>query len=763
MATPDDILPDDTAEQDGAGASAATRDYDASQIARENWQRYRYGISRGHNNYTRLAQRLEGFYLGGDRDGNGRLTGGGQWSDDDLAILEEQGRPAYEFNEIKPAVDAAVGYQIHNRMDIAFRPRGGGATKEVADVRSKVAMQIADNNRLHWIETEVFSDGMIQQRGFFEFRMDFDDAIYGELRGSALDPMDVIPDPDAKSYDPSGWGDVIVMRWLTLDDIEGLYGRDARKRVESSYIDQADSQDFGDDDEGASRAKFGRESRGLYYDGEYTVNDLRRIKVIDRQHWVRTVMDVAIHPGGDIRPLSGDEAPEVLDHIRSVGATITRRRMKRVRWTVSTIYDVLLHDDWSPYDRFTVVPYFPYFRRGRTRGMVDNAVSPQEAANKGLSQYIHILNTTANSGWQVEEGQLTNMTTEELEESGSRTGLVIERKSGTSPLQKIQPNQVPTGVEHLIEMAVRTLKEVTVPDAMRGNRSGETSGVAIQSKQHAAQQQLAVPLDNLARTRAMVGAWIDYAISKYYDTERVFRVTKTDPETGKEIEERLVINQFDPMSGAYLNDMTAGEYDVIVTEQPMQVTFENSQYEQAIEMRKQGIAIPDQFVIKHSNLSDKFEVIQAIEGAQGGGEQQPDPLTEAEVALRMARTEKERALARKHGAESVAKSVEGMYSATQAAATIAQAPEVSTLADGLLRSAGFEDRDAPPIVPNMGAAARMTAGAGGVAIDVPSNTSPMFPARAKPEVPVGSVIDQIAPESASVGMNAGIETQEFER
>jgi hypothetical protein len=38
-----------------------------------------------------------------------------------------------------------------------------------------VAMQIANNNKLHWLETEVFQDGMIQQRGFYDARMSFDD------------------------------------------------------------------------------------------------------------------------------------------------------------------------------------------------------------------------------------------------------------------------------------------------------------------------------------------------------------------------------------------------------------------------------------------------------------------------------------------------------------------------------------------------------------------------------------------------------------
>ena len=74
----------------------------------------------------------------------------------------------------------------------------------------------------------------------------------------------------------------------------------------------------------------------------------------------------------------------------------------------------------------------------------------------------------------------------------------------------------------------------------------------------------------------------------------------------------LEINKFDPATGTYLNDVTLGQYDVVVTEVPMQVTFENSQFEQAIKMREKGIAIPDPVVIRYSNLADKNEVIEQM-------------------------------------------------------------------------------------------------------------------------------------------------------
>ena len=677
-------------------------------VAADNWRRYQYGMERGHRAYTETARFLEGYYLGGLYDGAGKLQPGGHWSAADLDVLEAQRRPAYETNQTMPALNSAFGYQISNRLDISFRPRAGAATKDLADARSKVAMQVAGNNKLHWLESEVFQDGLIQQRGYFDVRMDFDDNLDGELRITVLDPMDVIPDPDAKGYHPKSWSDVIITRWLSLEEIEGLYGLEMRHKVEEEHVYTGD-RDFGEmgDDDGEERSKFALNS-GFPSDSQYGSNDIRRVRIIDRQKWVRDVMPVAMFPGGDVRQLNGDETPEVLDQLRQSGAIITKRRAKRVRWSVST-QCTTLHDDWSDYDRFTIVPYFPYFRRGQTRGMVDNAVGPQRILDKAISQAIHIVNSTANSGWQMEQNQLTNMSSRQLEEHGASTGLVLERRTGTPPLMKITSNPMPQGISELIQIAATTLGEVTVPPAMRGVGDGQESGIAIQSKQHASQQQLAVPLDNLARTRNMLADWIDYALGKYYSAERTFMITKTDPITGKEIEERLIINQFDPSTGVYLNDLTSGEYETVITEQPMQVTFENSQFTQSLEMRKEGIQIPDTAVVRVSNLTNKAEIIEQMQNAAAPPQ---DPLAEAKAALMQAQ-------ALKVNAERATKNVEGMFSATSAANLIAQNPAIAPVADQIWASAGGDDADAEPAIPGMPGSIEP--------IDMPSNTSPNFP------------------------------------
>lgn len=69
--------------------------------------------------------------------------------------------------------------------------------------------------------------------------------------------------------------------------------------------------------------------------------------------------------------------------------------------------------------------------------------------NKISSQELHIVNTTANSGWIVESGSLAGMDADDLEEHGAETGLVLEFNRGSNPPAKIPPNQIPTGLDRI--------------------------------------------------------------------------------------------------------------------------------------------------------------------------------------------------------------------------------------------------------------------------------------------------------------------------
>lgn len=685
------------------------------------WDRYVYCKRRGHMTYQVEARTNEDYYLGG----------GLQWPAEVKEMLESQGRMPSELNLIMPAVNSILGYQINNRLDPQLRPRGGAADEQLAKVLEKVVKYVLDDNSYYQVESEVFADGAIQQRGFIEIRLDYTKSIFGEIRIESVDPLDVLPDPDAKSYEPEGWRDVRKTGYFSVDEIRQRFGEQAARTLLREAPSEADHHgDHGtDQSDEVERPKFGMEDQSAldygqgspyHEDGEREY--LAKYRILETQEWRYGKFDCAISPTGEIY-LVEDAGQDRLAEWQAAGYVFQKRMHRRVWHTVSTEHHVLW-SGWSPFPFFTLIPYFYLFRRGRTRGMVDNARSPQDVTNKAMSQTITVLNGAANTGWIADENALVNMTDRELEERGAENGLVIIKKQGKE-VQRINPLTMPEGLHRLTETMPPMLQQITgANSAMQGTTQYEESGKALQSRQFAAQQQQALPLDNLSRTRRMVVKAIIWIVQHFYTYERVFRITEEDA-YGRPRTTELQVNYPSPDGQTILNDLTIGEYDIVIAERPATVTLDNSQFNQVLEMRDKGIPIPDPVVIRYSNLTDKTDIIGAMESQAG----QADPEAQANATLLEAK-----AMLTK--AEAVNKRVEAMYSATTAGQLLASIPQIAGMADQMLKSAGFEDQDAPPIVAEP---AGITPGA----IPAPAeNTNPL------------------TPTNPGVGLTAGIESGE---
>ena len=579
---------------------------DPSAVARHNHARYVRARDNGHSKYMEQAEKFDGFY-----------TGEGQWDEKVKAKLDSEGRPALTFNMVLAVINTALGDQLSREVQMGFKPRRN-ASREVAGVLNKLTMQIMHANRYRYVEMMVLSDGLIQDRGFFDVRMDFSDHLQGSVKIKALDPRSVLLDPDAKEYDPNTWTEVMTSEWLSLDELEGLYGADKAEELraiatagDSMRYDSVrfEEKTFAGDAQGAM-------SYGNTGSDSMDNRDIKSVRVIERQHykWVNERMFVDPDTGDMAEVPSGWDDAKAVAFATKMSLGIHKRPGRRVRWTVSAD-SVLLYDDWSLYRTFSIVPYFPYFRRGTPFGMVRNLISPQEYLNKARSQELHIVNTTANSGWTVEEGTLTNMTEDDLEDRGAETGLVLVHARGSSAPQKILPNSVPTGLDRISEKAANSIREISgVNNGMLGQVASSVSGVAIDRQTQQGSVQLQVPTKNMELSRRIVGEKVLELIQDFYTEERVVHVTyDQDP---KKPEEELLINNMNA-AGELINDVTRGAYDIVITTLPTRDNFDEGQFADLMEMRLNGIAIPDTVIIRHSNLADRDNVADEVEKLLG--------------------------------------------------------------------------------------------------------------------------------------------------
>lgn len=574
-------------------------------IATNQFERYERARDNGHLEYIETAKKCDAFYRGN------------QWDPADVASLDDEGRPALTINTILPTINTVLGEQSTRRADVNFKPKGNG-TQEVADVLNKLYLHIADTNKLDWLESTVFADGLIQDRGYFDVRIDFTDHIQGEVRISTKDPLDILIDPDAKEYDPKTWNEIFETKWMSLDEVEEQYGVDKadRLRVAAEY-----GNTMGQDSVEYEETRYGDTYTGVEYNQGSTTNpeenrQLRAVRVIERQYYQLKECSYYVDAvTGDMRQVPGNWGERKKKKFADeYGLEILTRLDRKVRWTV-TADKVVLHDDWSPYECFTIIPYFPYWRRGRPFGMVRNLISPQEQLNKISSQELHIVNTTANSGWIVETGSLNGMTADDLEEHGAETGLVLEYNRGSSPPAKIPPNQIPTGLDRLGQKAAINIKTISgVSDSMLGTDSPEVSGIAIQAKQNRGVLMIQVPLDNLQKTRQYLAEHILRVVQQYYTEERLIQITdESDP---MKPEMPIVVNQVTP-EGDIINDLTLGEYKVVVGTMPTRDNFDEVQFAEAIQLRQVGVPIPDDLIVDYSHMAKKGEIARRIRIMQG--------------------------------------------------------------------------------------------------------------------------------------------------
>lgn len=639
-----------------------------AELASKIWYRYVYVRDNGHASFVEKANTCENFFQGK------------QWSDADLAALKASRRPALTINKIISTVGNVMGEQIYNRSEIAFRPKSG-ANADTADVLTKVFKQISDNNQLDWRRSDMFADGIITSRGFLDVRMDFSDSMQGEVRIVNLNPKNVLIDNDADEHDPDSWNEVFVTKWLTADDIAVLYSKEdaelLRNREASYYPSGHDSIDTVRDRFGASRDT--TTGSGQAHDMSPVI---RAVRVIERQHRVLDRQDHFIDPRtGDTRPVpEGWDKNRIAAVKAQFGYEVLPKLVKRIRWTVISD-NVVLHDDWSPYKHFTPVPYFPYFRRGRTIGLVENLVGPQELLNKVSSQELHVVNASANGGYKVKTGALANMSIEELEQKGSQTGLVIEMNGSLDEIEKIAPNATPQGLDRISYKAEEHIKTISgVSDSQQGMDREDVSGKAIQTKKQAASTNMAKPIDSLVRTDFMIARNTLDLVQVFYSEERLLTITHAKDGGGTE---DITINKANPVSreehaqGAnagspyfeILNDLTLGEFNVTISSVPQRETLEDSQFDQAVSMKKDlGMDIPDEFIIKASRLLNKNDLVKQMQEraqspeAQAAAQLQTRGQT-AEVSKTEAETAVKQADAQLKGAKTQSETVKGQKDA----------------------------------------------------------------------------------------------------
>lgn len=579
----------------------------------QQWSAYTRARDAGHLDWVEEARKFDNYYVGE------------QWETNVKQTLNAQKRPHQTINLILSTVNAVVGEYIKSRQDISFVPQGKGADQDTAKALRFLLKQIALNNDSEAKEKQMFLDGLIQDRGYMYYYMDFSDSTEGEIRELILDPTDVILDPGAKEYDPSTWSEVFISRWMTPEEIGALYGPEYKEKVDLA----AAGGTFGHDSLEWEAPNFSGDhynSEIFFQTSEEEIKRVKRVRVIERQYkkLVRTAFFVDTATGDMRRVPEGWSEEQATEFVAKMGGEVTIMWKPERRVHVCITADrCILFSGWSIFNTFSIIPFFPFFRRGRPFGLVRNLIDPQDMLNKVTSQELHVVNTTANSGWIFRTGSLVNMDADDLASQGSKTGLVLEWQ-GEVPPEKIQPNQVPTGLDHISSKAGIYFREISGVNEAQLGQGRSDSSKALDAQRQGGLVQQEIIFDHLDYTRKLRARFILEAVQMYYTETRLLTIFEKN-EDGEEVQMELEVNQpvdeFDPETYEVVekikNDLTLGEYGVAITNIPRRDTYDEALFEQLAKMREIGVQLPDHVLIENSQLPDRREISDQVKQIQG--------------------------------------------------------------------------------------------------------------------------------------------------
>lgn len=471
---------------------------------------------------------------------------GDQWSNADKRALDKKRLPRLTKNLILPVINRIVGMEISNETDLAVKPTEGGVD-EVAWAMTRLNYYFKERGDLNFRLSKMFLLGLVGEMGSYirPYYTTLHDPL-GEIKFNLISGFNVLPDPMRQEYDVDSGKRLIYTTWWTKGDAL-LRFPDKRKDIENL-------QEYSSRFMGLLNRTTGKVTDLVQLKDKTELGG--RYRVIEMWEKRQTRERLFFDPFSErhFRPKSAREAAEIRF---SFPDAIEREMIRTVMWLTITMSDsVLLYDGPAPIqgNRFPFIGYYPYFLDGDFMGVVHNLKGYQAEHNKRSSSILHILMSTANSGWMARKNSIDK---EMLEEYGSGLNNVLWWN--TEPPEKIQPNQLPSGLVYTDEQAKAGIYETSgvTPNLLGRAEHSRESGALYERRVDEGLLGLQQVFSNYQHTKRILGRYLIWMYQNVLTPERVNSILaeERDPQRGP-INEKAVAE--------ITGNMKLGKYDVIV-------------------------------------------------------------------------------------------------------------------------------------------------------------------------------------------------------
>lgn len=491
-------------------------------------------------------------------------VGVGQWDDDDRKAREAEKRPLLEQNQLPKYARQTIGDIREAEPSIKVSPDGGGSDRDTARIYNGLIRQAQKRAAVTKPVITAAESAVICGIGNFRVVTQYlrDNPFHQELGLEAIhNPLAVVWDANARE--------------VTRADAQHVYIREAltRPAFKKKYPG-AREDSFSGDEHDQSQATYAWTSKDSITVAEYFEVGSEKAPYALLQSGAVVRLDRLPDR------IKHDTDKNVLFDIISQAAMpilrIKEGDARKVTWKKMTGLEVLEERDWITGDIpvIAVVGEQVHFHDRTVRvSLIRYAKAAQKIYNYGVNAQLEMAMNAPKAPYllgtsQLPEGKGATLWAEA--NKGNKPYLPYnDAKNPNRPVREPGP-QPSSALQAIIFQAAEDLKATTgIYDAALGNRSNETSGIAINARQREAETGTNLFSDNLEASLTHAGRIMVDAIPRIYDSERILRITGDDGS-----EEEIAVNKRIMEGGVIgvINDLTVGRYDLSVNIGPSATT-----------------------------------------------------------------------------------------------------------------------------------------------------------------------------------------------
>ncbi|MDH4183348.1 MAG: hypothetical protein OEV92_03935 [Nitrospinota bacterium] len=526
-----------------------------------------------------------------------RFLHGDQWDAQVLQERQKARRPALTFNRLPAFLDQLVGDLRQNKIAIKVLPVDDEADPETAEIfngliRNIEAQSSAENAYIAAAES-AFACGFGALRILTRYvdHNSFDQELVIE---PIKNPFTVYMDPLSTRVDGSD------AKWAAISI------KMPKNSFETEYP-KADAAGW-EDPKGDGQSFWGDKDGG--------------IRVME-YYWIEEIPKT-IHLLSDGSTVCCKKYEAMREQLEAAGITSVKQRESAkpvVMYAKMTASEILEGpQEWAS----EYIPIVPVVGKelnvdGKVyrRGVIRNAIPAQKAYNYFRTAQVELLGKQPNVPWIVSAKQIEGHEADWNQSNGNLPYLVYnDTEKDRAPYRADPPQGSPALSQEAAQMSDEMKASTHLYDASMGNRSNETSGIAIKQRQSQGERGNFAFFDNYAQSITQVARILVDMIPRIYDAPRIERIIGPDDD-GKLVKLNepfglgKVNEQGEELGAVY--DLKAGKYDVVATIGPSTSTARQESLElmmDLLEKMPQATPMVADLIVKNMTFKDAEELVE---------------------------------------------------------------------------------------------------------------------------------------------------------